>query len=327
MATVHNASTASAAPATKRRRGRGFTRKRYDAFWGYVFISPWIIGFFAFTLIPFLASFVLSTFEFTLANPDDAHYIGFENWSRLLVGDDQVWQSLGITFLFAAITLPINFFAALFLAILLNTKGLIGRDLFRTLFYAPTMVPVIAAALIWNGVLNPQTGWLNRIIEAVTPISAVGPTGLRWLYEPELVYFAFSFMGLWGIGNTILITLAGLQGVPTDLYDAAEVDGAGWWRRLWNVTMPMISPVLFYNLVLGVIGLLQYFLVPFVLTSSQAYLRGWTRFYMVYFYEQSFQFQNLGYGSALAWFMFIIALGLTLLLFGTSRRWVYYSGE
>ena len=324
MATATDAAPRSAADL--RRHRRGFTRKRYDAVWGYIFISPWIIGFLAFTLIPFVGSFVLSLFDFQLQRPDEATFIGLENWSRLLA-DRQVWQSLGITFLFAAITLPINFVAAISLAILLNSRALTGQNLFRTLFYAPTMVPVIAAALIWNGVLNPQTGWLNRLIEWLTPINAVGPSGLRWLYEPELVYFAFAFIGLWGIGNAILITLAGLQGVPTDLYDAAEVDGASWWRRLWAVTLPMVSPVLFYNLVLGVIGLIQYFLVPFVLTSDNGYVFGWARFYMIYFYDQAFQYTNLGYGSALAWFMFIVALIVTLVLFGTSRRWVYYSGD
>ena len=189
------------------------------------------------------------------------------------------------------------------------------------------MVPAIAATLIWAQVLNPQTGWLNRMIAAVSPIEAVGINGLRWLDNPSLVYIAYTFIGIWGIGNMILINLASLQGVPTALYEAAELDGAGWWNKLWNITLPMVSPVIFYNLVLSVVGLLQYFLVPFMLNGGSGYPEGTTRFYMIYFYKQAFTFANMGYGSTLAWFMFIIALIITALLFGTARHWVYYAAE
>ena len=301
--------------------------RRYNRTWGFLFISPWVIGFLLFGLIPFVASFVFSTYNFQLSSPDETTYIGFENWRRLLFEDPTVWESLRVTFVFALISLPIGFGAAIALAILLNSEELLGQGLFRTLFYAPTMVPGIAATLIWSGVLNPQTGWVNRIIETVTGYPAVGVNGIRWLSEPSLVYFAYTFIGLWGIGNTILITLAGLQGVPTELFEAAKIDGAGWWRRLWNVTLPMITPVIFYNLVLGVIGLLQYFLQPFVLNGGNGFPEGYTRWYMIYFYKQAFTFTNMGYGSALAWFMFIIGLVLTVILFTTSRRWVYYAGD
>lgn len=301
--------------------------ERYHLKWGLLFISPWLIGFLLFTLIPFIASFVLSLWEFQLSAPDEANFIGLENWRRLLFGDELVWQSLGVTFLFGLVSLPLNLAAAFFLAILLNSEKLLGKGLFRTLFYVPTMVPLIASTLIWQGVLNPQTGWLNRLIETLTPINAVGMSGLRWLDQPGLVYFALAFIGLWGIGNTILITLAGLQGVPTELYDSAEVDGATWVRRLWHITLPMISPVMFYNLVLGLIGVMRYFVVPFVLNGGNGYPEGSTRFYMIYFYRQAFQFANMGYGSTLAWFMFVIILILTLFLFYTSRHWVYYAGE
>lgn len=244
----------------------------------------------------------------------------------MLLDDPVVWQSLGVTFIYALIALPIGIILPIGLALLLNSKNLWGTNIFRTLFYAPTMVPAIAGVLIWQQVLNPQTGWLNRMIEWLSfgTVKAVGLDGLRWLDNPRLVYFAFAFIGLWGLGNAILTSLASLQGVPTELYEASEIDGAGYFRRLFNITLPMISPVIFYNLVLGVVGLLQYFLVPFVLNGGNGYPENATRFYMVYFYKQAFSFANMGYGATLAWFMFFIALAFTLIIFGTSRYWVYY---
>ena len=302
--------------------------EKYKAKWGYIFISPWLIGFSIFTILPMLASLAFSVMNFQLATPEEARFIGLQNWERMLFNDPNVWQSLGVTFKFAIITLPIGFSLAIFLAILLNSHDLVGKNVFRTLFYAPTMVPGIAAILIWSGVLNSQTGWLNRGIENLTgyPAVGIGDEAIRWLDKPELIYFAYTFIGIWGIGNTILITMAGLQGVPTDLYDASKVDGAGWWRRLWHITLPMISPVIFYNLVLGVIGLLQYFNTPYVLNGGNGYPEGASRFFMIYFYKQAFAFANMGYAATLAWFLFIISLILTLILFGTARHWVYYAG-
>jgi multiple sugar transport system permease protein len=212
------------------------------------------------------------------------------------------------------------------LAVLLNSKHLIARNLFRTLFYAPTMVPLIAAIVIWSRVLNPQTGWMNKLI-ALTGYDAIGVSGLRWLDDPNLIYFAYTFIGLWGIGNAILINLAGLQSVPTELYEAAEIDGAGWTKRLTRITIPMVSPIIFYNLILNVVGLMQYFIVPWILNQGSGYPEGTTKFYMIYFYKQAFTFKNMGYGAALAWLMFIVALTITLALFKTGRSWVFYSGD
>jgi ABC-type sugar transport system permease subunit len=196
--------------------------------------------------------------------------------------------------------------------ILLNSKNVLGKNLFRTLFYMPTMIPVVAVVLIWAGVLNEQTGWINVFIERTTGIKAVGTQGLRWLADPSLVYYAYTMFGLWGVGNAMIIFLAGLQGVPTELYEAAEIDGANWFQRLFSITIPMITPVIFYQLVLGVIGSLQYFLAPFVLNRGTGFPEGMTRFYMVYFYKQSFSFFSMGYGATLAWLMFIFALIVTI---------------
>jgi multiple sugar transport system permease protein len=311
---------------TIRTRRRGLDLRQQEAKWGYIFISPWLIGFLIFTIVPMIASFGFSLYDFQLATPDEAHFIGFDNWERALFNDELVWKGFRVTLLFTAISISISTILSFMLAVLLNSEHLIGRNMFRTLFYAPTMVPLIASILIWNSVLNAHTGWINRFIEELTGYNAVGVDGIRWLDEPSLVYFAYTFIGLWGIGNAVLITLAGLQGVPTELYEAAKIDGAGWVRRLRSVTIPMVSPVIFYNLVLGLIGSLQYFIVPYVLNQGNGYPKGATRFYMIHLYKQAFGFANMGYGATLAWLMFIVALIMTITLFGTARYWVYYSG-
>ena len=295
--------------------------------WGLLFLSPWIIGFFLFYVFPMIASFIFSLYDFNPAVPDQAKFIGFDNWVRALTTDPEVPLSFIRTIKFAMISLPIGLGFALYLAILLNSKNVIGKSLFRTLFYMPSMIPIVATVLIWNGVLNEQTGWINVFIEALTGIDATGTGGIRWLAEPGLVYYAYTMFGLWGVGGAMVIFIASLQGVPTELYEAAEIDGANWFHRLWKITIPLITPVIFYQLVLGVIGSLQYFLAPFVLNDGTGFPEGTTRFYMVYFYKQSFAFFNMGYGASLAWLMFIVALILTIVLFGTARYWVYYASE
>ena len=302
--------------------------RRREARWGLLFISPWLIGFLIFYLAPMIISLVLSTYNFTLSAPEDARFVGLDNWKRMLFNDANTWDSLKVTFVFGAISLPIGMFTAFMLAVLLNSKHLIAPNLFRTFFYAPTMVPLIAGILIWSSVLNPQSGWINRLIEYLTGFEATNiNTGPRWLDNPDLIYFAYTLIGLWGIGNAMLINLAGLQNIPTELYEAASIDGASWLRRLWSITVPMISPVIFYNLILSTVGLLQYFIVPWVLNLGSGYPEGTTLFYMIYFYKQAFKFQNMGYGATLAWLMFIIAMMITLFLFATSKFWVHYSGE
>lgn len=301
--------------------------RKKEAKWGLFFLTPWIIGFVAFYLLPMMASFGFSLLNFNPAVPDESTFIGFENWQRALIFDEEVRLSFVRTLRFAAISLPISLGFSLFLAILLNSKNVIGKNLYRTLFYMPSMIPLVATVLIWNGVLNEQTGWINVFIEAITGIQATGTQGLRWLADPKLVYFAYTMFGLWGVGNAMIIFLAGLQGVPTEYYEAAEIDGASWLQKLGRITIPMITPVIFYQLVLGVIGSLQYFLAPFVLNRGTGFPEGMTRFYMVYFYKQSFTFFNMGYGATLAWLMFIVALILTILLFSTAKYWVYYASE
>lgn len=302
-------------------------KQKREARWGFFFLSPWMIGFLLFYLLPMIASFAFSLTRFNPAVPDETVYIGFTNWIRAIFSDEEVLLSFTRTIHFAAISLPIGLIFALFLAILLNSKNVVGKTVYRTLFYMPSMIPLVATVLIWNGVLNEHTGWINILIERVTGITATGTEGIRWLADPQLVYFAYTMFGLWGVGNAMIIFLAAVQGVPTELYEAAEIDGASWLRRLFSITLPLITPVIFYQLVLGVIGSLQYFLAPFVLNSGTGFPEGKTRFYMVYFYKQSFSFFNMGYGATLAWIMFIVALIITIILFGTAKYWVYYATE
>jgi ABC-type sugar transport system permease subunit len=326
MEFVSELNTTRSVPVQKRRWFNMTLAERREAKWGLFFISPWLIGFTVFYLVPMVASFIFSLMQFTLSAPENSRFIGLDNWRKMLFEDPNTWTSLGVTFTFALISLPIGMITAFALALLLNSKYLMGRNILRTLFYAPTMVPGIAAILIWIQVLNSNTGWINRFLDSIG-LQATGSTGLRWLDNPSLIYLAFTFIGLWGIGNMVLINLASLQGVPSELYEAAEIDGASWWNRLLNITVPMVTPVIFYNLVLSVVGLLQYFLVPWVLNQGSGYPGGTTRFYMIHFYKEAFTFQNMGYGAALAWLLFIVALAITLFLFATGRYWVYYAGE
>ncbi|MDF1520780.1 MAG: sugar ABC transporter permease [Brevefilum sp.] len=302
-------------------------KQKREARWGFFFLSPWMIGFLLFYLLPMIASFAFSLTKFNPAVPDETVYIGFTNWIRAIFRDKEVLLSFTRTIHFAAISLPVGLIFALFLAILLNSENVIGKTIYRTLFYMPSMIPLVATVLIWNGVLNEHTGWINILIERFTGIQATGTDGIRWLADPQLVYYAYTMFGLWGVGNAMIIFLAAVQGVPTELYEAAEIDGASWFRRLFSITLPLITPVIFYQLVLGVIGSLQYFLAPFVLNQGTGFPEGKTRFYMVYFYKQSFSFFNMGYGATLAWLMFIVALIITIFLFGTAKYWVYYATE
>lgn len=300
---------------------------RHEARWGLLFISPWLIGFLIFFLLPMIASFGFTLFNFNLANPDKATFIGFSNWQRALFNDPEVPAAFAVTLKFAAISLPIGMLFSLFVAILLNSRHVLGKHLFRTFFYMPTIIPFVASVLIWAGVLNSQTGWINLLLQNIFGIQAVGTQGLRWLADPKLIYISYTMLGLWGIGNSMMINLAGLQNVPTVLYEASTIDGATWWQQLRHVTLPMISPVIFYNLVLGVIGLMQYFLPPYVLNGGNGFPEGTTRFIMVYFYKQAFAFFNMGYAATIAWLIFAVGLVLAAILFGTARYWVYYAAE
>lgn len=290
---------------------------------GMFFLSPWILGFLAFTLIPMIATLLFTFVDLRITegilNPTT--FVGLENYSTM-AGDPQTWKSMWITIRFGLIALPIGIFTPLGLALLVNSPDLKGQAVFRALFYMPYIVPFVAAVFLWGGMLNPETGWINKSLRS---LGMENPP--LWANSPDWVYPAYVIMGIWGIGNAMLIMLAGLQSVPTELYDAAKVDGANSWKTFWNVTFPMISPVIFYNLVLSIVGLFQYFLVPLVVNQGTGRPGGATMFYNLYLYKTFFTFQNMSYGATLAWLLFMVILAVTVLLFWSAKYWVYYAGE
>lgn len=304
---------------------------------GMMFLSPWIFGFIAFTFLPIIASLIFSFMDLRITDGilSTPKFVGFDNWAYLFKDgqlglDPATWgksstpSSIWITIRFALIALPVGIFVPLFIAMLMNNKHLVGTYFFRTMFYMPFTVPFVAAVFLWGGVLNPETGWINRaLMEMGVPRESVP----NWANDVNWVYPTYVIMGIWGIGNAMLIMLAGLQGVPTELYDASKMDGANAWQIFWNITFPMISPVIFYNLVLSVVGLFQYFLVPLVVNSGTGRPGGATMFYNLYLYKTFFTFQNMAYGSTMAWLLFIFILIVTIALFATARHWVYYAGE
>ena len=296
------------------------TLSRREAMWGWVFISPWIIGFILLTAIPMIATFVFTFTNIRLFQEEPLRFVGLENYQEML-SDPRTWDALLVTFRYAAFSLPLFLLLPFALAMLLNSKSLRGARYFQALFFMPFVIPFVAALFAWAGMLNPQTGWINGALEAI------GISGPNWLDDPTWIYPSLVMIGLWGIGSAIIINLAGLQNVPTELYDAARVDGAGWWGQLRNVTLPLMSPVIFYNITLGTIGVLQYFLVPLVLNTGDGRPAGTTFFLNVHIYKTFFTFQDMSAGATLSWFLFVIILGITLLLFWSARFWVYYAGD
>jgi len=298
-------------------RARRRTLTQRQRVWGWIFLSPWIFGFFAFTFFPMAASFYFSFTDYKIG--ESPHWSGLKNWANLFK-DPVTYQSLRVTLRFGAIMLPVAILFPLLLASLLNSRYLAGKRVLRMLFYMPYVVPAISGAFIWQSFLNGQTGLFNRILRM---FGYANPPD--WLFNPAWVQPAMVLVGLWGVGNAMLTMLAGMQGVPTEMYEAAMVDGAGPVRRFIKITIPMISPVILYNLVLTVIGLMQYFVLPYVL-SNQTRSNPETNFINLHLYREAFQYFNMGYASAIAWFLFAVALALTLVVLSTSRRWVYYSG-
>src|SRR5690606_35171534 len=275
---------------------------------------------FAFTFLPMVASLLFSFTDFNLLRPNDVQFIGWANYNRLF-SDPQVAAASGATLRYALVALPVAIFAPIGMAALLNSHNLVLRRVYTTLFYMPYMVPVVSAVFIWQGFLNPQSGWLNQFL------ASIGITGPDWINSVDWIYPALVLISLWATGNAMLPTLAGMQGVPTELYEAAKVDGANAWVRFRRITFPMISPVIFYNLILTVIGLFRYFDIPYILGRGQGNPGGATNLYNVYIYRNAFTYQDMGYASTLAWVLFVVAMIVTLILFVSARFWVYYGGE
>lgn len=294
--------------------------ERLEAVQFYLFIAPWLLGFLGLTAGPMLYSLFLSFADYDLFHAP--RWVGLQNFQYLFFSPHPLsilWKSLEVTAYYTFLSVPLSMVGSLALALALNGK-IRGVPLYRTLFYLPSLTPAVASALLWVWIFNSKYGLANALLRNL------GLPGPRWLTDAYMVIPAFVLMGLWGLGgNTMIIFLAGLQGVPSHLYDAAEIDGASSWQRFRAVTLPQISPTIFFNMILGIIGSFQVFNSAQLMTGGGPQYS--TYFLVFYIYQEAFKSLHMGRGSALAWILFIILLFFTLLQFGLSRRWVYYEGE
>lgn len=289
---------------------------RSEARWGWLFLSPWLIGFLAFILLPTLATLVISFTNFDLLDVANFEFVGFANYRRLL-NDPLVAHSLGVTFKFMAMALPIAIALPIGMAALINSDRLLFRRIFQTFFYMPYMVPLVSAVLVWGGFLNSATGWLNK------GLAVVGISGPDWINSTFWIYPALLIVGLWANGNAMITTLAGMQSVPSELYESARIDGAGPIACFFHITLPLITPIIFYNLTLSLVGLFQYFLEPYVLTTHIGDPGNATLFYNMYLFQTFFRFQEMAYGATMAWVLFLIILVFTIALFASRKYWVF----
>jgi multiple sugar transport system permease protein len=290
-----------------------------NLFKGLAFLSPWLIGFSMFMLLPIILSLYYSLCDYNLLQRPA--FIGTDNY-RALMSDGIFWRSLRITLLYAAISVPMGLVVSLGVALLLNVR-LRAQPIFRTLVFLPSLVPTIASAILWKWMFNQRLGLINQVLAPV--LGWFHQQGPPWLDQSNWVVPSLAIMSVWSVGNTVIIYLAGLQDVPRDLYEAAELDGAGPVRRLWSVTIPMISPVIFFNLIMAIIGILQVFDTPFMMTKGGPDRASY--FYTYYLYDNAFTYLKMGYASAMAWIQLLLVLALTGIAFWSSKRWVYYQGK
>jgi len=279
----------------------------------YLCISPWIAGFLIFTAGPIVASLFFSFCNYDVVTPPN--WVGIQNYKRL-ISDPLFWQSLKVTSYFSLVSVPLGIALSLIIAILLN-QNIKGLTWFRTIYYMPSVISGVAVALLWMWIFNPEFGVLNFLLWKLFHIQ-----GPAWLMSEEWVIPALIIMSLWGIGGDIVIYLAGLQGIPTELYEAAEIDGANSFNKFLNITIPMMSPVLLFTLIMGIINSFQVFTQAYVMTRGGPHYA--SLFYVLYIYQNAFQFFSMGYASALSWILFLIILALTFLIFKSSPLWVYY---
>ncbi|NWG33275.1 MAG: sugar ABC transporter permease [Chloroflexi bacterium] len=285
---------------------------------GMFFIAPWLIGFLAFTAYPMVVSFIYSFSIYHSKRP--LEFVGLQNYAAMFK-DELFWKSLANTGYMVVIAVPLTLFASFLCAVLLNLK-VRGQAFYRVVYFLPSIVPTVAGTILWLWLLNPQTGLVNLAL------AGIGIDGPNWRADPDWSKPSLILLGLWGMGGTIMIYLSGLQDVPQSLIEAAELDGANWFQRLWHITIPMVSPITLFNLITGVIGMFQYFAQAYVFRGGGELgdpLNS-TLFYSVYLYQNGFLFLKMGYASAMAWVLFVVILICTLLLLKVSDRFTYYAG-
>jgi multiple sugar transport system permease protein len=298
------------------RRRRITPRTRRDLLKGLLFISPWLIHFLWLNLYPFFASAYFSLTRYTVIAPP--RWVGLDNYVSLLRDDPRFWTSLYNTVYFTVFSVSLGTIFAIAMAMLLNMR-VRGLSVYRTIYYLPSITPLVATAIIWIWLLNPQAGILNHILRTL------GLPAPSWLGDPRWAKPSMILMSIWGVGGAIVIYLAGLQDIPRELLEAASLDGANSWQQTWSVRLPLLSPVIFFNVIVGLIGSFQYFTQAYVMTLGGP--ADATLFYSLYLYLSAFQFFKMGYASAMAWLLFWVIMACTLLIFRTSARWVYYGGR
>lgn len=303
------------AVATAPRRGMTKTEKRNQVM-GLLFISPWLIGFFLFALFPLIASLYYSMTNYDFIRTPQ--FIGLTNYVRLFTSDPDFWTVMYNTIYYVGFGVPLGIAVAFMIANLLNSD-IKGRTLFRSVIYIPSIVPAVCTAMVWLFILNVQYGAINGILKTI------GWPTIPFLSSPELAKPSLIMIYIWAQGTAVVIFLAALQDVPRSLYDAALVDGANAWNRFWNVTVPLCTPVILFNFIMGIIAAFQDFTLPFVLTGGGPMKS--TEFYVVNLYRNAFVQFSIGKASAMAWILFLIILLFSVILFRTSARWVYYGGE
>ncbi|WP_191274447.1 carbohydrate ABC transporter permease [Neobacillus kokaensis] len=289
---------------------------KWDKLVPFLFISPWVFGFLAFTLGPLLFSLVISFFDWPVVG--EAKFVGIANYKTMFTDDPLFWKSLWVTVKFAAFFVPLNIITALVLALLLN-QNVKGHSFFRTFFYLPSVISGVALAMIWAWVFNGEYGILNYFL------SLAGIQGPDWLNDMSWALVAMVIASLWGQGQMMLIFLAGLKGISKEMYEAASIDGANKVTQFFKITMPLLTPTILFNLITTIISAFQQLTLALLLTGGGPLNS--TYFYAMYVYENAFKYFKMGYSSANAWFMFLIVLGLSLLVFKSSSAWVYYEGE
>lgn len=282
---------------------------------GYLFISPWLIGYIFLFGGPVIVSFFMSFVKWDIFTIPE--WIGIDNYTHLLQ-DELFWKSLRITLIYTAVNVPLSLIIGIALAMLLNQR-IPGVSFLRTIYYLPAVVSGVAVGLLWVWIYHPDYGYINYFL------SILGIKGPMWLQDPFWALWALIGVSLWPIGGTMIIYLAGLQGIPTQLYESAKIDGANGIQIFFKITLPMLSPVIFYNVVVGVVKALQVFTEPQVMTNGGP--NNETLMYMLYLYRNAFKWFKMGYASALSWILFMIILLLTLLLLRSASSWVYYEGE
>ncbi len=284
--------------------------------WGYLFIAPAIIGLFLFFFGPMLYSLYMSFFEWDVITTPE--FVGLKNY-KLLYEDPLVFHSLGVTLHFTLLAVPLGNIVSLFLATMLNTNKIKGLSVFRTIFYIPSITPVVASSILWTFMFNPMFGVLNGIL------NAMGLDSQGFIADPDQVILCLVVMSIWASGNTVIIYLAGLQGIPTELYEALTVDGGNIWDKFWHITLPLLSPIVFYNVLMAMIGSLQTFTQGYLMTGGGP--ENASLFYVLNLYNTAFKNSQMGFANAQAWLMFVVVGALTAFVFWVSKKWVYYGGS